>query len=348
MNKKKSNPKKTTIYTIAEELQINPGTVSRALRNSPVVSINLRKLIRQRADELNFTLRKFEPRVNNICALIETSNKSDEFFSYFINESLAGMWDYCKNNDLELSIYSETFDRLNSCDLLRILGRRGINGVVTINARQKSGYFKSFHDQKFPYASLMTGPIKATPWTFQTNSEELCFDATQHLIQRGYKRIAYLDTLSDFSVGSDRMKGYLHALQKNKISEDSSLIIKQSLAPTKLKDGYDFGSYFVEKLLSFSSPPTAFITMNNEVAIGALHQLKAAGISVPQKAALLSFDNARFCEFASPPLSTIDIPYRKIASAAAACVHQRIEKGFSFVPATTLFPGELLLRKSTL
>ncbi len=162
MSKKRAVRQKQpiSIYTLAKELDVTPGTVSRALRNRPEIGIATRSSIRKRAEELGFKLRNFETRLTNICVVIETRPKQRSLFSAYVDSLLDGVWRYCSTNEIELSLFGEELDRLEFCNLVRVLGRRGANGAVFLNASRRSGYFDSLNQQNFPYCCIMTAPPK--------------------------------------------------------------------------------------------------------------------------------------------------------------------------------------------
>lgn len=348
MKKRFTSKENVSIYSIAKDLGVNPGTISRALRNKPEISTKMRTMVAERAASLGFKLRKFEPRTTNIGALIETRPDSNAIFSHYVHEVLNGMWDYCEENDLELSIYADEAEHLGQGDLLRILGRRGVSGSVVINGSQSSSYFKAFNQQKFPYCCSMTGPNEAQPWIIQSNSEELSYQAAEHLIQLGHRKIAYLDSLSGFEIGADRRKGFLRACKDFSVPVDSSLIIDNNSIATKVIDDFEFASEAVERLLSQPVHPTAIIGMSSEAGISIINKLRIKGIDVPKKISVISFDDARHCSFVTPKLSVLRIPYRQIGHNAAMVVHRRILEGPGFTsssaPKTT---GELVVREST-
>jgi len=139
---KKNNKKRNSIYTLAEDLNLNPGTVSRALRNRPEVSEETRMQVQKRADELGFKLQRFRPRTINVCVLVQTVSTQESIFSSYVNAVMDGLWRYCMQNDLELSLYSAPIDKLNAGFLVRQLANRGVNGVVVVNASDDSRYFR--------------------------------------------------------------------------------------------------------------------------------------------------------------------------------------------------------------
>lgn len=155
---RKTTSPKATIYKLAEETGFSPSTVSRALRNQPEIGVATRELIRKHADRMGFKLRVFESRIINICALIQTQSGQTSLFSSFVEAIMDGMWQYCTENDLELSVFGAEAERLSSGDLGRVLGRRGVSGAVVINASEDSRFLGRLTQERFPYACVATAP----------------------------------------------------------------------------------------------------------------------------------------------------------------------------------------------
>ena len=337
-----------SIYTLAEEMGVTPGTVSRALRNRPEIGIKTRQAIRERASDLGFKLRNFESRLTNICVVIETKSAQRSLFSAYVDAVLDGVWRYCDANDIELSLYGEELERIESCNLVRVLGRRGATGAVFLNASRRSSYFRSLNEQHFPYCCVMTGPAEAQAWTIRADASGMAERATNHLLLLGHRRIAFLDSLAGCDLGQERRVGYLRSLKAAGLKESDALLFSPSDCRVAPVDAFDFAAQGVRALMGHQKPPTAFLTMSDEEAIATLRQLSAANLRVPGAVSVLSFDDSRFCAFANPPLTVISLPYEIIGNEAASVVHRRIEgdSGDHLQP-TMVRGGELFVREST-
>lgn len=338
-----------SIYTLATDLNLNPGTVSRALRNRPEVGEETRLLVQQKAGELGFKMRRFSPRSINICALVQTAPSQNSIFSAYVDAVLDGMWRYCIQNELEMSLFSASLDRLNAGFLVRQLANRGTHGVVAINSTDGSRYFRLFKKEGFPYCAVMTAPEDASPWAIRVNDRQLAFKATNHLISLGHRRIALLSGLLCFDSIRQRIQGYSEALKNAGIHDNRELLrSSENMVPT-CPDDFKFGAACTEELLQRSNPPTAILTMSDESAVGTLQTLHRHNIAVPRDMSLVCFDDTRLAEFTSPSLTVVNIPNDKIGFEAASLVHRRItNKEFSIERDSYLdMGGDLLLRESS-
>jgi DNA-binding LacI/PurR family transcriptional regulator len=346
--KKNGKTQSVSIYSIAEALNVTPGTVSRALNNRPEISLTTRKLIRKKASELGFKLRSFEPRVTNICVVIEVTPNQSSLFSPFVDAVLDGVWKFCTENDMELSLFGEKPERLNDCDLSRVLGRRSVNGAVFLNATRHSQYFAALNEQNFPYCCVLSGAPEAAQWTIVSDGTALGKRATSHLIDLGHRAIGLLDTLTGLEIGVERRAGYEQAMVNAGITPVPELVFTHADCGDSVADGFEFGARGVRVLLARDPAPTAIMTMGDEVAFGAIHELVSMGRRVPEDVSVLSFDDSRFCQYANPPLTVVSQSNERFGYEAANLVSRRIEENLKSNPYPALsIAGDLIVRGST-
>ncbi|MFZ4779131.1 MAG: LacI family DNA-binding transcriptional regulator [Terrimicrobiaceae bacterium] len=345
---KKNNKKRNSIYTLAEDLNLNPGTVSRALRNRPEVSEETRMQVQKRADELGFRLQRFRPRTVNVCVLVQTVSTQESIFSSYVNAVMDGLWRYCMQNDLELSLYSATIEKLNAGFLVRQLANRGVNGVVVVNASDDSRYFRLFNKEVFPYCAVMDGPEEARPWTLHVDSLRFGRRAADYLIGLGHRRIAILLGNLRYENFRLRLEAYRAALREHHLAEDDNLVLLPEKIMPPCSDDFSFGASGAAELLRLSDPPTAILTMSDESAMGALHTLHRQGFSVPGDMSLICFDDTRMAQFTNPSLTVVNIPNTDLGFEAGMIVHQRIlKKEFTISEnVSSRLGGDLLIRDS--
>jgi len=345
---KKNNKKRNSIYTLATDLKLNPGTVSRALRNRPEVSEETRMQVQKRADELGFKLKRFRPRTVNVCVLIQTDLKYESIFSSYVNAVIDGLWNYCVQNDLELSLYSSWIERLNAGFLVRQLANRGAHGVVVLNASDESHYFRHFNKESFPYCALMDAPEEARAWTLRVDTLHLTRRALDYLIGLGHRRIAILLGNVRFETYRLRLEAYREALRAHHLAEDEKLVILSEKMMPPCSDDFSFGASGAAELLRLSDPPTALLAMSDESAMGVLHTLHRQGLSVPGDISLICFDDTRMAQFTNPSLTVVNVPNKDLGFEAGMIVHQRILKK-EFTLSENSFSrvgGDLLIRDS--
>ena len=134
-------------------------------------------------------------------------------------------------------------------------------------------------------------------------------EAVQHLADLGHRRIGYITGPHRLHSAKARLKAFLAATQKVGI---------------RVPEGYVFngdhtaegGSRGVEHLLNLKQPPTAIMCSNDVSALGAMHAISRAGLSIPADISLVGFDDIKLAEYVLPPLTTIRMSGRDIAASA--------------------------------
>ena len=346
MTASKSSPRKrkaskVSIYQLAAETGFSPSTISRALRNQPEIGAATREQIRKHAEGLDFKLRVFEPRITNICALIQTQHGQKSIFSSFVEAIMDGMWQYCTEHDLELSVFGAEAERLNTGDLGRVLGRRGVSGAVVINASEDSRFLGRLNQERFPYACVATAPKEGLGTLVSGNNEQLTQRAVAFLRQIGHRRIALLDSLSErLNAGVERRAAFMQAM-----AGAEPLAISHQDLREPAQDDFEFARVATRQLINRSPRPTAVLAMSAEQGVSVIHTASDLGLAVPRDLSVLCFDDSRLCAFTNPPLTVASVSYQKIGYAAARIVHRRIEKIGE--EGGQVLSGELVIREST-
>ena len=100
------------------------------------------------------------------------------------------------------------------------------------------------------------------------------------------------------------------------------------------------------RLLEQGERPTAMITFNDVMAVGALRCLHSGGIRVPEEMELIGFDDIPLASYFTPALSTVAVPNRRLGEKAAELLLRRLSTGHEMAQCV-LYPVELRLREST-
>ena len=168
-------------------------------------------------------------------------------------------------------------------------------------------------------------------------------DATQHLIDGGYRRIGAIgwQDPSPRATAQQRLLGYTQALQA------AGLPVEQALFPPVRSYFRPDGAAAMRRLLKLPERPDAVFCFNDLMALGAMRAAHEAGLRVPQDIALVGFDDVEEAEYSIPSLTTIAPDKTKIADAAVSTLLHRINEGYA-EPCRLIQPGyRLVVRESS-
>ncbi|GAA3238805.1 hypothetical protein GCM10020256_59430 [Streptomyces thermocoprophilus] len=140
-----------------------------------------------------------------------------------------------------------------------------------------------------------------------------------HLAELGHRRIGLVAGLPGLSTTAERITGYRHGLAAAGLPYDERLVVHGDSASAGAERATD-------ALLSAAAPPTALVSANNAMTLGALRALRARGLSVPGDIALCCFDDFAWADLFSPRLTAIAQPSREIGARAVQVLLDRLER----------------------
>ena len=175
------------------------------------------------------------------------------------------------------------------------------------------------------------------------------FEATQHLIDLGHRRIAFIGAGFESRSSLKRLQGYLNALGMHGIEVDERLITGRKESASEVP-GYStekIGYEGMKRLLSLPKRPTAVFARNDFTAVGAMSAVKEAGLSIPQDIAIVGFDDTPLAIHTMPPLTTVRQPMRLQGQIAAEMLLTRISNEDPIQRQERVLDCELIVREST-
>jgi DNA-binding LacI/PurR family transcriptional regulator len=141
--------------------------------------------------------------------------------------------------------------------------------------------------------------------------------AVEHLISLGHQDIAFIQGPPDTPTGVKRLAGFRDALELAGLPLDPRLVVPGDYTMSAGRAG-------MAALLELENPPTAVFCANDLVALGALETAKQRGYQIPRDLSIVGFDDIEEAEYALPPLTTIWQPPRRLGTAAAETLIERL------------------------
>ncbi|MFZ4658218.1 MAG: LacI family DNA-binding transcriptional regulator [Caldilineaceae bacterium] len=164
--------------------------------------------------------------------------------------------------------------------------------------------------------------------------------ATQHLIDLGHRRIALIKRTPNSALSRERFTGYQQALAAAGIPYDPHLVCECAA-------GQMAGAQAMQQLLTLAQPPTAVFTHNDVLAMGALHAIRQAGLTVPGDISVVGYDDITSAAYFVPPLTTVRSPKAELGALAGRTILELVRQKNGQPPQTITLPVELVVRAST-
>ena len=325
---------------IARELGVSVITVSKALRGKADISDATRERILKRMKELdyqpNMTARSLATGQSFIVGLI-VPDLLNPFFNEFA-KSLSGA---LRQRSYALILTSsENKAEIEQAEI-RMMLARGVDALLLASCQPSLQGFFTVHDLDTPLV-LIDRPFPQLRVSFVGTDDYAGGKlATEHLIQLGRKRLAYIGS-PDLSPAADRYRGFRHALRDHDIELNEALVLSNDGEDPADKAGYEMMS----ALLKRRSRPNGVFCHNDVVAIGAMRAAQDAGLSIPGDIAFVGFDNVNYSKYLPIPLTSVDQSTAALGEAAAqlalAIVDKKIDQ-----PRNILLAPTLVVRQST-
>lgn len=334
-----------TIKDIAKALGLSTSTVSRALRDSYEISPETKKLVLEYAEKNNYhpnpiALSLKERRSRSIGVIVcEIANS---YFSQVINgiESIA----YNNGYNVIIAQSRESFDRemLN----LQYLTSRSIDGlIISVSTETKDfSYLKELSGKGMPIVFFDRIVNDINTHKVIADNYKGAYEATTHLIQSGYKKIAAISNPETLSITRERLAGYKAALADNRIAVNEDRIRYCQHGGMIMSEVEDA----VNALLDQPEKPDAIFASADKLTTGCLRILNSKGITVPGDIGLIGFSNTDLTELLNPPLSVIRQPAFEMGEISMNLLLQLIESKRPVTDfETKVLSTELLIRGST-
>ena len=304
----------TTIKDIAKALGLSTSTVSRALRDSYEISEETKKLVLECAEKLNYrpnpiALSLKERRSRSIGVVVcEIANN---FFSQIINgiESVA----YERGYNVIIAQSHESYER-EIMDL-QFLASRSVDGLLISVSTETNdtAHLKSLHDRGLPIVFFDRILEGLETHSVGVDNFKGAYEATEHLIKSGYKRIACLTNSEYLSISNERLTGYKEALLSYKMNVKENYI------------QHCFYGGMINALVTQKQKPDAIFTTSDKLTTGCLKTLHRRGLKVPADIALVGFSNSDIAELLHPALTVVRQPAYEMGRAATELLLQQIE-----------------------
>jgi LacI family transcriptional regulator len=166
------------------------------------------------------------------------------------------------------------------------------------------------------------------------------YKATSVLLEKGHKRVGFLNNRDNIPATTARMQGYLSALSAHGVPFDLALVASDS-------SDSDGGYRSARVLMQLPHPPTALFCFNDRMAMGAYYALRDLKLSVPRDVAVMGFDNQEIiAAHLNPLLSTIELPHYKMGQWAVNYLLEQIDQAEPLNPVQHLIECPYIERAS--
>ncbi len=334
--------KEVTIYDLAEKLNISVATVSRALKDDPVVSKKTKKKIFDLAEEMGYRSNHFarnlrNQRTDTIGVIVPRLN------SYFMSTVIAGIEHVANSQGYNLIISQSSESAEKELMSARTMFNNRVDGLLVSLAYDTESiqHFGPFFKREVPVLFFDRVAEHENVTNVCIDNRKAAYEATMHLIGQGCGRILHITAPSGRNVYTDRLAGYRTALQERGLPYLEELVIRNNLSQ-------EAGLSAAEQILKMRQRPDGVFVANDNCAVSCMLALKKKGVSIPADMAFAGFNNDPVSTVIEPNLTTINYPGYEMGEVAARHLINHLNGAAPMTSTNTiLLRSELIIRDSS-
>ncbi|MEU1853033.1 LacI family DNA-binding transcriptional regulator [Streptomyces sp. NPDC019990] len=311
-----------TMADVARSAGVSVATVSHVLNGTRPVLPHTRQAVLDAVEELGYTpntLARSLVTARTRSIGLAVSAISNPYFT----EILQGVEASAVDHGYSLLIADPHDDPEHERTVVQLLHERRVDGMIVAPSADPRGTLAYLERHNVP-AVFLDRLVEPEKTDGGGCFDQVCADNAEptsrlvtHLAGLGHRRIGLVAGRPGLSTTSERITGYRTGLACAGLPYDERLLVHGDSESAGAEQA-------TGALLSLAVPPTALVTGNNAMTIGALRALRAHGLSVPRDIALCCFDDFAWADLFSPRLTAIAQPSKNIGAQAVRVLLERL------------------------
>ena len=296
------NKARVSIKDIAKAAGVSHSTVSRSLRDSPLIMPDTKARIQRLAHEMGYIpnawARSLVIGQTRAVGVVVTTIADP-----FIAEVVQGIENTAYEHDYTVILISSNSDPSREMAAVEMLRSKRVDSVIVTSSRVGALYQGRLERIGVPVVLINNHSEQSGRYLYSitVDNQHGGYLATRHLIELGHRRIAYITGPSNHSSNTGRMVGYHQALTEANIPFDPALVV---LGHGRVESG----EQALSGLLEAAGQATAVFCYNDMTAIGLLRAARRSRLAVPQDLSIVGFDDIPFASYVCPSLTTLAQP----------------------------------------
>ncbi len=326
-----------TIYDVAKAAGVSIATVSHVLNDTRFVSEETRTKVLAAIQQLNYRpnslARAMVRQETRTIGLIVPDNTNP-----FFGEMARGIENYGFAAGYSVLLCNSDRSAVKELAYLDMLISKRVDGVIYMTSDTAEEHLRPLQEQHIPVVTF--DRQYGNTDTILLDNLQGGYDATEHLIGLGHRRIGCISGPDAGTRSNDRVLGYSAALADAGLPVDPALILPSDWT-------FRSGHQQAQRLLGLPAPPTAIFACNDTIAVGAIAAVLERDLGVPGDLSIVGYDNITLSAFSAPPLTTMATPILEIGQRLCQLLLDRINGQLPPSPQIFSAASQLLVRAST-
>lgn len=311
---KPTRARRVTLRDIGDQVGVTASAVSMALAGNPRIGAETRKTIQQAAAELGYVPSSAAQALRNqragTIALIVPTTATHVFGHSYFMHVLEGTSSVANEHDVQLLVSTNPDKEHGLAAYERVMRSHSADGAILTSAAIDDPTVERLIESRLPVVLIGNFPHLPNAITVGIDDRSASRAMTEHLIDvHGRTRLLHIAGNLDHQTGIDRRDGFLDAVRSAGL-EAAAQIIEGDLDE-------DAGSAAIASLSLEVEQLDGIVAANDDMAFGALTALRSLSIGVPDRIALVGFDDFGLARVTTPSLSSVRVPAQRIARIAS-------------------------------
>ncbi|MCJ8240570.1 LacI family transcriptional regulator (plasmid) [Rhizobium sp. SSM4.3] len=325
-----------TLNDVAARAGVSPSAVSRTFTEGASVSQKTRHKVEKAARELGYTPSALASALSTgrtkLIGLVSNN---------FHNPIFLQVFDLFTRHLQERGLRPLLVNLSNEIDpaqSLRMLRQYSVDGVIVASSTLPPHFAEAFKNAGMPVVHSFGR------WSSSPNVNVVGIDnvtggriAADTLIQRGYRRVAFLGGPEQATSTIDRRAGFHEAIRAH-----PAMRYTESFASAY---SFEAGRAEMQRLMAAGDLAEAYFCGDDVLSIGAMSALKDGGLAIPDDVGIIGLNNMQIAGWENIALTTIHLPVKEIIQSSIELVVSLMEDSERH-PEARIFPCRLVERKT--
>ena len=330
----------TSLRDLADELGISISTVSRALKNNPMISPVLTQKIKELAVEKNYipnplAMGLLRQQTKMIGVIVP------DLVTHFYSSIITGIEEVAKENGYYIIIASSNESIEKEKESVNNLLKSRVEGLIVCISQETNTFehFEKLFQNEIPLVFFDRVPELSEVPSVTVDGVEAARNVTRHFYENGCRRIAYISGPEHLNISKHRKEGYLIGLQECSLQYNPDLLVECNLNAEE-------ATIATQKLLNLNQIPDAIFGINDTIAFAAMKEIRKHRLRIPEDIALVGFTDEFHSTVVEPALTSVTHPTLQMGREAARLFFECIKNEGNFVEKVVL-PTKLIVRESS-
>lgn len=326
------------IKDIAREAGVSTATVSNVMNGTRNVSEKTRVRVCEAIERFKFLPNRLAQSLasgrSNIIGLL-VSDISNPYFS----EIVKSIEIVVNERGYHLFLLNTNYNARRTVEDVRRLLQLKVAGIILMTSEFDPSLITEATEHKTPFVFHNLGSVGENMSSVSLDYAAGIEEAVQHLVSLGHEEIAHIAGSLEIHSSVVRLQSFLDSMKRHQSGVEEPKIYSGDFR-------FEGGRKAANQIMAERNRPTAVISANDLMALGAMYEFKIAGLRIPQDISVVGFDDITYAAYAEPPLTTICSPRAEIGRLAVEALMLKLER-LQSLGIEIRIPTYLVIRHST-